>query len=279
MTGARVVVAQLTDTHIRPRGRLAYGLVDTAGHLEAAIALLANPPAPIDAVIVTGDLVDFGTDEEYAHFRYLVAPLSLPIHPIPGNHDEREAFRRAFADRPDLPPAGPLSYVAEAGALRLIMLDSTVPGRPHGEMTPEALAWVDGALAQEASRPALVALHHPPFTTGIRHMDLQSCFGAEGLEEVLRRHPQVLATVCGHVHRTVLTTFAGRAAAIGPSPAHAVSLDLRPDGPPSFTTEPPALLLHVWDAAVPGRLVTHWLPVGHFSGPHPFFDADGRFIE
>ena len=107
MTGSRVIIAQLTDTHIRPPGRLAYGLVDTAGHLEAAIALLANPPAPIDAVIVTGDLVDFGTDEEYAHFRQLVAPLSLPIHPIPGNHDERAAFRRAFADRIDLPPAGP----------------------------------------------------------------------------------------------------------------------------------------------------------------------------
>ncbi len=279
MTGGRVIVAQLTDTHIRPPGRLAYGLVDTARHLEAAIALLANPPVPIDAVIVTGDLVDFGTDEKYAHFRHLVAPLSLPIHPIPGNHDEREAFRRAFADHPDLPTAGPLSYVSEVGALRLILLDSTVPGRPHGQMTPETLAWLDGVLAREASRPALVALHHPPFTTGIRHMDLQNCFGAEGLEEVLRRHPQVLATVCGHVHRTVLTTFAGRAAAIGPSPAHAVSLDLRPDGPPTFTMEPPALLLHVWDPAEPGRLATHWLPVGHFSGPHPFFDAQGRFIE
>src|SRR5258708_34827064 len=103
MTGSRVIVAQLTDTHIRPPGRLAYGLVDTAGHLEAAIALLANSPVPIDAVIVTGDLVDFGTDEEYAHFRHLGGPLSWPIHPIPGNHAAREAFRRAFADHPHRP--------------------------------------------------------------------------------------------------------------------------------------------------------------------------------
>ena len=110
-------------------------------------------------------------------------------------------------------------------------------------------------------------------------MDAQNCFGADGLENVLRRHPQVLATVCGHVHRTVLTTFAGRAAAIGPSPAHAVSLDLRPDGPPTFTMEPPALLLHVWDPSAPGRLATHWLPIGHFGEPHPFFDGEGRLIE
>jgi 3',5'-cyclic-AMP phosphodiesterase len=279
MTAAQVIVAQLTDTHIRPPGRLAYRQVDTAQHLAAAVALLASPPVPIDAVIVTGDLVDFGTDEEYANFRRLVAPLSLPLYPIPGNHDERGALRRAFADRLDLPAAGPLSYVAEAGALRLILLDSTVPGRPHGEMTAESLALLDRALAQDPSRPALVGLHHPPFATGIRHMDAQNCFGAEGLEEVLRRHPQVLATVCGHVHRTVLTTFAGRAAAIGPSPAHAVSLDLSPNGPPTFTMEPPALLLHVWDPGTPNRLATHWLPVGRFDGPYPFFDGTGRLIE
>ena len=96
---------------------------------------------------------------------------------------------------------------------------------------------------------------------------------------MLARHPQVLATVCGHVHRDVVTTFAGRPCAIGPSPAHAVAFDLAPDGPPVFTMEPPAILLHVWNAADPGRVATHWLPVGQFDGPYPFFDAQGRFIE
>lgn len=279
MTHRRIVIAQISDTHIRAPGRLAYRKVDTAQYLKAAVALLAAPPVPIDAIIHTGDVTDFGTDEEYRHFCDLVAPLAVPLFPIPGNHDDRAAFRRAFARRIDLPADGPLSYAVDIGGLRMIMLDSSVPNHAHGELAPRTLAWLDNELAVAPARPVLIALHHPPFMTGIRHMDVQNCVNAAALEEVLRRHPQVLGAVCGHVHRTVLTTFAQRSAAIGPSPAHVVSLDLAPDGPPNFSLEPPAILLHVWDPASPSRLTTHWVPIGQFAGPHPFFDSSGRLID
>jgi 3',5'-cyclic-AMP phosphodiesterase len=275
----RTIIAQLSDPHIRAPGRLTYRKVDTAAYLRTAVAMLAAMPTPIDAVMVTGDLTDFGTDEEYAHFRALMAPLTMPVYPIPGNHDDRAGMRRAFGARLAFQPDGPLSYVAEAGDLRLMMLDSSVRGEKHGMLGDATLAWLDRELAAQPTRPTVVALHHPPFVTGIRHMDVQNCFDAKSLAQVLARHPQVLLTVCGHVHRTVMTTFAGRPCVIGPCPAHAVAFDLDPAGPPAFRMEPPAFLLHVWTAGDPGRVVTHIIPVGAFDGPYPFFDAQGRLID
>lgn len=276
-----MLIAQLTDTHIRPEGRLAYRKVDTAAFLEMTVQHLCGLPLPLDAVIFTGDLVDFGTDEEYRRLLGLLEPISAPIYPIPGNHDDRDALRRAFASRIELPETGDISYVAECGSLRLVMVDSVIAGHPHGEMTHARLEWLNAALSAEPDRPALIALHHPPFITGIRHMDVQNCRNWEGLEQVLVDHPQALCVVCGHIHRTIFTTYAGRAGSIGPSPAHAVDLNLDPEGIPSFRMEPPGIHLHWWqpEPGPWGRIVTHLSPVGNFEGPYPFFDASGALID
>jgi|LNFM01.1.fsa_nt_gb 3',5'-cyclic AMP phosphodiesterase CpdA len=276
-----MLIAQLTDPHIRAKGERAYGIVDTATHLAAAVDFIAANLAHIDALMITGDLVDFGEPEEYAHFLEIVAPLAMPLLPIPGNHDRREAFADAVRKWVQLPGSGHLSFVRDVGPLRLVMLDSTVPGKPHGLMCADRLSWLDRALSAAADRPTIVALHHPPFVTGIQHMDVQNCGNADGLAEVLTNHPQVLTVVAGHVHRSVFTSFCGRPASIAPSPAHAVSLALCPDAPPTFHLEPPGLHLHRWqpDATQPfGRFVTHVVPIGTFPGPHPFFDASGKLI-
>jgi Icc protein len=276
-----MLIAQLTDPHIRAKGERAYGLVDTAAHLAAAVDFIATRLPTLDALMITGDLVDFGKAEEYEHFLELTARLSGLVLPIPGNHDERENLARAFRGRLALPTSGHLSYVRDLGALRLVMMDSTVPGKPHGLMCAERLHWLETALSAAARRPTIVALHHPPFETGIRHMDVQNCHNAEALAAVLSRHPQVLATVAGHVHRTVMTNFAGRPASIAPSPAHAVSLALAPDAPPTFHLEPPGLHLHRWhpsSGSPYGCLVTHAVSIGTFDGPYPFFDPVGKLI-
>src|SRR5512145_1949200 len=119
-----MLIAQISDTHIRPMGVLAMGRVDTAGYLARAVAHInALRPAP-DVVLVTGDLVDAGMAEEYAHLRALLAPLAMPFHLIPGNHDRRDALREAFADHRYLPREGFLQYVVDSGPLRLIALDT-----------------------------------------------------------------------------------------------------------------------------------------------------------
>ncbi len=273
-----MLIAQLTDTHIRAPGSLAYGVVDTAAFLERAVAhLRALTPQP-DLILVTGDLTDFDQPEEYARFRTLVAGLPMPVFPVPGNHDSSAGVRAAF---PELAVrttgAGGLkvNYVLEGHPVRVVMLDSSVPGQPHGELGTEGLAWLEAQLAAAPERPTLVALHHPPFLTGIAHMDVQNLRDAAALEALLLRHPQVMGLVCGHVHRAVTTRFADRPASIGPAPAHAVSLSLQPGAAPSFHMEPPSLHLHWF---TDGRLVTHTSFIGPYDGPYPFFDRDNRLV-
>jgi len=276
-----MLIAQITDTHIRAPGRLAYRQVDTAACLSAAVASLQECRAPLDAVIVTGDLVDAGTEAEYDHYLGLMAPLRVPVFALPGNHDTVDGFRRAFAARLPLNREGDNSYAVDIGEVRLAMLDSTVPGQSHGLLSADRARWLDATLAAAPERPTLLALHHPPFETGIRHMDIQNCHGSEALQAILLQHPQVLAVVSGHVHRSIMTTFAGRTASIAPSTAHAVSLDLDPEGPPAFQMEPPGYHLHVVaaDGGPHGRIVTHRVPIGRFAGPFPFFEPDGRLID
>ena len=112
------------------------------------------------------------------------------------------------------------------------------------------------ALRQETERrPSLLALHHPPFAVGIPGMDRLRCRGEGLLADWLSRHPEVAAVLCGHVHRFVATTFAGRPAATAPSPAHQIALS---DGPLGWTAEPGGFLLHLWQ---PGeRPLSHYLP-------------------
>jgi 3',5'-cyclic AMP phosphodiesterase CpdA len=236
------------------------------------IALVPRP----DVVLATGDLVDVGTAEEYRHLRELLAPLPMPVFLIPGNHDDRAALSAVFADHAYLPrDGGFLQYAVEGYPLRLIGLDTHVPGSGAGLMCERRLAWLDARLGEAPARPTLIFMHHPPFATGIDHMDAIGLGGADLMAAVVGRHPQVERVVCGHLHRPIQVRWAGTVACSAPSTAHQVVLDLAPAAPSVFNFEPPAILLHVWDERL--GLVTHTSYVGDFGGPHPFFE-NGRLI-
>ena len=264
-----MLIAQITDTHIRPPGRLAYRVVDTNAHLGHIVAhVAALRPVP-DIVVVTGDLTDFDDADEYRRFREIVAPLTMLARPIPGNHDSSAGMRVAFPEHAP-PERNDMCYVVDGFPLRLVLLDSTVPGAPYGHLGPARLDWLARVLAAAPHRPSLIALHHPPFEVGIRHMDVQNCRDGAALAAILQRHTNVVGLICGHIHRSIVTTFAGVAASVGPGPAHAVSLDLDPSATPSFRLEPPSIHLHWFDAAA-GRLVTHQSFVGDTPGPVSLF--------
>jgi 3',5'-cyclic-AMP phosphodiesterase len=274
-----VHIAQISDLHIKPPGSLAYGRVDTAAALERCVAALnAFRPRP-DFVVISGDMADTPTAEEYQYLKRLLAPLQLPFAGIPGNHDSRELMRAAFPSAAYAFPSGPLNQRMEIGGLDLLLLDSSVPGKPHGELDAPTLQWLDAALAASPDKPALVFLHHPPFKAGIWHMDRQNLRNAGEFAAVVGRHPRVQRIATGHVHRATLTTFAGVATTICPAPNHAVDLDLAELREPSFKVEPPAFHLHSWFPGEDfGTLVTHQVPIGEFDGPHPFFGPDGKLL-
>ncbi|MCC8960897.1 phosphodiesterase [Bradyrhizobium sp. Pear76] len=279
MPSKPVLIAQISDLHIKPPGALAYGRVDTAKALERCVAALnAFEPAP-DFVVISGDLVDTPSVEEYDYLKRLLAPLRLPFAGIPGNHDSREWMRAAFPVASYAHATGPLDQKIEVNGLDLLLLDSSVAGKPHGMLEPATLQWLDATLAAAVDRPALLFLHHPPFKGGIWHMDRQDLFNADELAGIVRRHPRVRLIGCGHVHRAMLTAFAGIPVTLCPAPNHAVDLDLGQLREPSFKVEPPAFHLHTWFPGQDfGQLVTHQVPIGQFDGPHPFFGPDGKLL-
>lgn len=264
-----MLIAQLSDPHIRSPGKLLYDRIDTAAHLARAVAhVLALDPLP-DVAIMTGDLVDGGKPEEYAHLRRLIAPLPMPVYVIPGNHDAREPLRAAFADRGFLPSAGFLQYTVEDGPVRLVALDTLVEGKPHGALCAERLAWLEARLGEQPDRPTLLFMHHPPFECGIDafdHARLQD--GDEALAGLVRAAGNIERAVCGHVHRPIQVRWAGTMASIAPSTAHQATLDLHDGAPLTMMMEPPAIALHQWRPHT--GLVTHVSYVGDFDGPKPF---------
>ena len=263
-----MLVCQISDMHVRLPGQLSYGVVDCARMLRAAVAEILRLPQRPDVVVATGDLVHAGNAAEYANLREILAPLPMPVYVIPGNHDDREALRAAFPDHAYLgQSAGFVQYAIEDWPLRIVALDTVIPGSDAGTLCAERLAWLEAALAREPRKPTLVIMHHPPFDTLIDHMDAIGLAEADRLAAVIRKHPQVERVLCGHLHRPIQVRFAGTLASTCPSTAHQLGLDLAPRARSFFRMEPPALQLHAWRG---GAVVSHTLPIGDFSGPHRF---------
>jgi Icc protein len=269
-----MIIAQITDLHACAPGRFCNHVVDTNAMLEAAVdTLLALQPLP-DVVLATGDLVESGAAEEYAVLRAALARLKMPVYLIPGNHDRRDALRAAFADAIYWPPndqdhpAERLCYVVDDFPVRLIALDTLVSGSGEGEIGAAQLDWLAATLAASPRRPTLIFMHHPPFATGIGHMDRINCRDGAALAAIIARHPQIERVLCGHHHRSIQTRFAGTIGSVAPSTAHQITLDLRDGAPAGFVLEPPGLHVHRW--AEDTGIITHQAAIGRYSGPFPF---------
>jgi 3',5'-cyclic AMP phosphodiesterase CpdA len=199
---SETIVAQLSDTHVVAPGSR-YFWIDSARHLRHALAFVeAMRPRP-NAIVLSGDLVNFGRAVEYAHLREILAGVATPWYVIPGNHDNRARFRAAFADRPEVGGEGSVRFAIDTHAVRLIGLDSVVPknyGGIGGGLDDESLAWLETQLGGDDARPVLVFLHHPPFATGIRYIDFASFVNGERLWNVLARRRVPVRVVSGHVH-------------------------------------------------------------------------------
>lgn len=263
-----MIIAQITDLHARPSGRLCNHVVDSNAMLARAVdALRALRPAP-DVVLATGDLTDTGRTEEYEVLRQELGRLPMPVYLVPGNHDRRAGLREVFGKLPYLPESERFSYTIEDHAVRLIALDTLIPGETHGEVGAEQRQWLERQLAAQPERATIVFMHHPPFPTGIDHMDRINCLDGAEMARIIAANPQVERVLCGHHHRPIQIRWAGTIGSIAPSTAHQVTLDLAADAPASFHLEPPAYHLHVWIEGA--GLITHHAYVGDFAGPYPF---------
>ncbi len=242
-----MIIAQISDLHVAEDGDFMRRLVDANAHLERAVTYLNGLTRRPDVVLATGDLTDHGRTAEYGLLTDILEQLEIPLFCIPGNHDERDAFREAFLPSAAyLPSDGPVQYVVDDFPVRLVAVDTIRAGHHDGEVDPARLAWLDETLAARPDVPTVVFLHHPPFKTGIWWMDCIGLAGASDLEAVVRRHPQVQRVLAGHLHRPIVTTWGSTVVSTAPSTTHQTRCDLDPEHGPIIAAEPSMLDLHWW---------------------------------
>jgi 3',5'-cyclic AMP phosphodiesterase CpdA len=251
------VLAQLSDPHLDVT---AGGSASVRALAAAVRAVLALRPPP-DAVVVSGDLVEHGGREAYERVRELLGALPMPVHVLPGNHDDRDAMRACFdATGAAGGRGGPFRYAAWCGDLRLIACDTTRPGRADGRLDAPALAWLEEQLAAEPAAPTIVAMHHPPLLTGITAFDEIGLPAGDraALGELLARSPQVRRVIAGHVHRAATGVLGGCAVVTCPSTYLQARLEI---GATELVLEPapPAFALHA--GLDDGQVVSHVQPI------------------
>lgn len=272
-----MLICQLTDLHVRPRGFAACRVSETNMLTERACRVVAGFNPRPDVVIITGDLTECGLDSEYANVSAILGrTLPMPVYVIPGNHDRRENFRNDLSHLPCV-VSHPhfVQYAVEDYPVRLVMLDTLVPGANHGELSNPQLEWLDATLAAQPSKPTLVAMHHPPFAVGVPQLDKIALRNTEAFQSVIARHRQVQRIVCGHHHRPIVGQCAHAIVSISPSVAHQVELTFDPNDPGAFNFEPPAFQLHLWNANA--AFVSHTVYTDRYPGPFPFLtDTDPR---
>ncbi|MEL7466721.1 MAG: phosphodiesterase [Pseudomonadota bacterium] len=266
---------QITDTHIVPDGKLAYGRSDTAAALEKAVETI-NAALPrlrgVDCVIVTGDLTDHGAGEEYARFASIMEGLRLPWMAVPGNHDARAPMREAFADADWMPEAGPIHWMRDFGPFTLIALDTLLEGAHHGELCEDGFAFVDAQLTAIGSQFAVIATHHPWMASGVPSMDADNLRNGATLMERLDAHPGPVRMISGHVHRAATAQIGRVHCEIAPASCHAVNLDHTAMKAPALVLEPGAVTVYAWMTETGPGLTSSTMPIGEFPGPWAFSD-------
>lgn len=233
--------------------RVGPGDEGSAAGFEAAVAAVAALDPQPHAVLLSGDLAEHADPREYERVRELLAPLTMPVHPIPGNHDDRDALRACF----DVPAAdGLIQYAVGCGDLRLVACDSTVPGEDGGSFGDERLGALAGLLQEDRGTPTLVAMHHPPFPIGVTASDDFGLTAADraALGELLGSHSQVQRVVTGHVHCSAVGCVASCPVMSCPSTWRQSALDLRPGAPLRLEERRPGFAVHV---LVDGAIVSH----------------------
>lgn len=256
-----VVVAQISDLHFngtpehRARAAAAVAYVNTAVQNAAVQNAGARHGAPA-ALLVTGDLADEGLPAQYAEAAATLV-ADLPVLTLLGNHDDRAAFTQ---QRTGTASTAPVNSSLLTDALLILALDSSIPGRPDGLLSPETLAWADAQIRAAGDVDVLLSWHHPPAAIGLPFIDGMRLNEAERVEDLLAAHPNIVGIVAGHAHTAAATVFGGRPLIVAPGVSSTLNLPF--EGPGVATTDfGPGVAFHVIENH---RLTTHFRVLNHW---------------
>ena len=231
-----MLIAHLSDPHVGATDEAAPRTERVLAHLDA----LRRRP---DAVLITGDLVDHGTEAEYEQLRELLGERDVLL--CPGNHDRRGPYRKVLLGAPS--EDGPINSVADRGDVRFVLLDSTIPGEDGGRLDDDTLTFLTGTLAgTPPERRVVVAFHHPPLELSVPFIDEIRQREEDRLAEAIEPYPNVVALLCGHAHTPAAGTFAGRPLLVAPGILSTLELPWETDQIVDYG-RPPAIAYHLID--------------------------------
>ncbi|MDQ1129135.1 metallophosphoesterase [Microbacterium sp. SORGH_AS_0888] len=252
----RRVLLHLSDTHLLAGNPLLGGRYDTAENLRRTLERVERMRLRPDAIVFTGDLTDLGEPAAYAALRAAVEPvaerLGAPVVWVAGNHDERPALRAGLLDGE--PTQEPVTGVWDLGGLRLIALDTTVPGWHHGELDDAQLRWLVDVLRTPVELGTLLAMHHPPVPSHVPLFDI--------LE--LRDQPRLAAAIAGsdvrgilagHLHYSTSGLFAGVPVNVAAATCYTMDLALPPEEVNGMDAGQSFHLVHVYDDTITHAVV------------------------
>ena len=247
------VVADLSDLHVGEPATMLDELIGPADRLERAVARL-NAIA-VDAVVITGDLVDRGLAAEYERLRGVLEGFEARCILQTGNHDDLARLRDVFpvggkvdvGHLPEAPAAA--NFVIEDLPLRIVGVDTVQVGFHHGALDKDRLGWLAATLAAEPSRPTLLCLHHVPVATGMWWMDYTGFAGADELEAIVAANPQIVRVLAGHIHRATDLSFGGTVLGVSPAMTYQSTPALSADAGPMISDASPTIPLIRWDGA------------------------------
>lgn len=244
-----MLIAQITDTHIVDKNNhwLAEPLTKTDERLSRTVSYINQLPQQPDIVLLTGDASDTGTEASYIHLKELLAPLKAPLFVIPGNHDNRNEMRKAFTHQSYMPKDGFIHYTLNDYPIRLIGLDTLIPGKDAGEICEERFKWLAQTLDFNDSKPTLIFMHHPLTKTGNRLFDTMLCSHSSAFESLIKRQTNLLGILSGHYHQLCVASYQTKSCFIAPSvaPVHFFA-DPEDDFVTALELEDPAVTLHKW---------------------------------
>jgi 3',5'-cyclic-AMP phosphodiesterase len=216
-----LTLIQFSDTHICPDGELLHGVVDTNATFEAAIGTMLSSGSRVHGLLLTGDLANDGKPEAYRRLATALVPaaeaLGADIVYAIGNHDDRAAFRAELLSTSD--GSGPVDSVHWIEGVRVVVLDSSTPGRPEGRLDPGQLDWLRAQLAGPAPRGSILVVHHPPLPSPVASAHLLRLYDAGRLAAVLAG-TDVGMIVTGHAHHTGCGALAGIPVWVSPALAY-----------------------------------------------------------
>lgn len=255
-------ILHLSDTHFLAGSDPLYGSVDSEGKLRQLFAELEASGSRPEAIVFTGDLADHGETDAYAKLRAIVEPaaarLGAEVIWVMGNHDDRGNFRGSLLDQPA--SAAPIDRVHNINGLRIIALDSTVPGHHYGQITDDQLDWLASVLSTPAPHGTILALHHPPVPSVLDLAVMVELRAQKELAAIIRGS-DVRSIIAGHLHYSTTATFAGVPVSVASATCYTQDLNVpvggtrARDGAQSFN------LIHVFDDTVLHSVV----PIGNYS--------------